>query len=435
MQSYFFICIAISLLVRIIIKYGKATSNANYYLSALAITAWFIPYSYIAELIPTDVLQEPVIIAISQVSVVSILSSAQNHYYDLEQSLKWGLWALLGIGFVILVTRVARFHQWRSEIINDPSLTAMPELSTKHQVPIYSLHKVSSGLLLGIFNPVIIMSTSITEPKHIALIIAHEKQHRANNDNFRLMLLEVAECLFWWNPIVRKLINTNRFYIEARCDENTSKALGYSNYIEGLASLIILSHTNKLNTLACTATSNNKNNIARMKLLQENRKMTLRKKLAYLFITMTAITTLSWNTIATAITNEQSQQLNADQTKLGALVDFEAIIEKKNVGVVEHTYKNKIVIWVDFDKKVAIKVSDNVTVNFKAKDLGESVFLEYELIESTKTNEETIVEPKLTVNYGEQGVIEIDNPQLSDYAYLIKTTPSKASHPVVADNN
>lgn len=55
------------------------------------------------------------------------------------------------------------------------------------------------------------------------------------------------------------------------------------------------------------------------------------------------------------------------------------------------------------------------------------------MIESSKTNKDTTVEPKLIVNYGEQGVIEIDNPQLSEYAYFIKTTASKASQPGVTD--
>jgi len=74
----------------------------------------------------------------------------------------------------------------------------------------------------------------------------------------------------------------------------------------------------------------------------------------------------------------------------------------------------KVMIGVNFAEKVTIKVSDNFTVNFKAEDLGESVFLSYELIESTQTTTETttetIVEPKLTVDYSTEAIIEIDNP-------------------------
>jgi len=153
--------------------------------------------------------------------------------------------------------------------------------------------------------------------------------------------------------------------------------------------------------------------------------MTLSKKLTYTLTLCITVISMSWNTLATATHSEQTQQTEVEQYKLGVLVDFEAIVEKKNIGNITETHKNKMLIWMNFAEKVTIKVSDNFSVNFTAEDLGESVSLSYELIEST----ETIVEPKLTVDYGTEAIIEIDNPQLSEYAYLIKTTPSKSFHP------
>jgi len=429
MENYLYISTAISFIVLTLVKYGKGTSNANYYLSSLAIISWFIPYSYMAELTPKEILVGPVVIAFSQVSTASVLSNEQNIYFDIELWLKYGLWALISIGVLLLINRIIRFVKWNNQVKNDSSLSLMSGLSSKYQLPIYSLNKVSSGLLLGIFNPVIIISKLITDPKHIELIVAHEKQHLANNDNLRLMLLEVAECLFWWNPFVRKLINTNRFFIEARCDESASKEYGHNEYIEGLASLILLKLHDKPSNLVCTATSTNKNNIARIKLLKEKRKMTFRKKLIYTLIALTTVTTMSWNTLATAINSELIQQTKVEQKQLGALVEFDATIMKKNIGNIEDTYQNKILLWVNFDKKATIKIGESFTVNFKAKDMGESVFLEYELIESILSNEKIVSKPKLTVDYGKEAIIEIDNPQVSDYAYLIKATPVKAPNP------
>jgi beta-lactamase regulating signal transducer with metallopeptidase domain len=433
MQNYFYISTAISLIVLILIKYGEGTNNANYYLSSLAITSWLIPYPYMAELIPKEMLIEPVVITFSQISSASIGSSEKNHYFDLELWLKWGLWALISIGVLLLINRIIRFVKWNNQVKNDSSLTLMSELSSKYQFPIYSLNKVSSGLLLGIFNPVIIISKLITEPKHIELIIAHEKQHLVNKDNLRLMFLEIVECLFWWNPFVRKLINTNRFFIEARCDESTSKEYGHSKYIEDLASLILLKHQDRPSNLVCTATSNSKNNIARIKLLKEKRKMTFRKKLTYTLIAFTTVTTMSWNTLATATSSENMQHSKAVQNQAGALIDFDVLITNKKKGNNEDTYHDKMMLWVTFDNKATFKIGDDFTVNFQANDLGESVFLEYELIESTQSNEKTVSKPKLTVDYGKEATIEIDNPQVSEYAYLIKATPVKAHNPSLSN--
>ncbi len=429
MENYFYMSTSISLFALILIKYGKGTSNANYNLSSLAITSWFIPYSYMAELIPREILIKPVVIAFSQISSTSIVSREQSHYFDLEICLKWGFWALISIGVLLLINRSIKFIKWNNQIKSDSSLTLMSELSSKYKLPIYSVDKISSGLLLGIFNPVVIISKLITEPKHIELIIAHEKQHLVNKDNLRLMLLEIVECLFWWNPFVRKLIKANRFFIEAKCDESTSKVYGHSKYIKDLASLMLLKHHDKPSHLVCTATSNDKNNIARIKLLKEQRKMTFSKKIIYTLIAFTTVTTMSWNTLATATSSEKTQHTKPEQKQLGALVDFDAIITKKKIGYIEDTFQNKMMLWTNFDKKTTIKIGENFTVNFTAKDLGESVFLEYELIEYSQSNEKTASKPKLAVDYGKEAIIEIDNPQVSEYAYLIKATPWKAQNP------
>jgi len=429
MENYFYISIVISLAVLTLISYGKGTSDANYYLSLLAIISWFIPYTYIAELIPKEALIEPVVIAFATLSFASPVNAEQLSYFPLELWLKQGFLALIGIGVLLFIKRVIIFITWRNTILNDPSLTNLRDLSSERQRPVYSVNKVSSGLLLGIVNPVILISTFITEPKHIALIIAHEKQHLTNNDNLRLLLLAMAECLFWWNPLVRKLIKLNRFFIEARCDQRASKTYGDTAYIEDLASLILTNTQTKSSHFVCSASSNSTNNIARIKLLQEKRTMTLRKKISYSLIALTTITAMSWNTFATATSAEKVQQSKAEHKPLGALVDFDAIITNKIKENVIQTFTSKMTLWVNFDEKATFKIGEGFTFNFKAKDLGESVSLEYELIESMQSNEKIVLKPILTVKYGEEATIEINNSDVSQYAYLIKSTPQKAENP------
>jgi beta-lactamase regulating signal transducer with metallopeptidase domain len=426
MENYLYISIVISVVALALIKYGKGTSNANYYLSSMAILAYFIPYPILAELVPKAVLIEPIIIAFSKLTSANTMSNGQLVLIDLDLWLKSSLSVLITIGALLFVKRIIKSVQWRNQIMNAPSLTLLIKSSSKYQLPIYSINQLSSGLLLGIVNPVIIISEKINDSKHIDLIIAHEKQHLKSNDNLRLLLLEVAQCLFWWNPLVRKLIHANRFYIEARCDENTSNGYGHIAYIEDLASLILSTHHDIPSNLVCSASSSVTNNIARIKLLKEKRKMTFKNKLTYTLIAFTTITTMSWNTLATATNSENSQQITADQKQLGALVDFDVNITNKKKANFNRTINSKMTFWVNFDKKTTLNIDENFTVNFKAKNLGESAFLEFELIES---NAKTVSKPRLTVAFGQEAIIEIDNPQVSKYAYLIKTIPIKAYQP------
>jgi hypothetical protein len=257
-------------------------------------------------------------------------------------------------------------------------------------------------------------------------------------DNIRLLLLEFAECLFWWNPLVRKLVHVNRFFIEVRCDENASNGYGKSAYIEDLASLILAKHcvqnNEKSSSFSSSASSNITNNIARIKLLKEKRKMTFIKKIAYTLIALTTLTTMSWNTLATATSSDTEQQNKTNKKQLGALVDFDAIITNKMEGDKQDTYRYQVTLWVNFDKKATIKIGEegfpeSFIINFTAKDLGESTSLQYELIESISSDEKIVSQPRLTVAYGQEATIEINNPKISKYAYLIKATPTKSTNP------
>ncbi|MBL4909734.1 MAG: hypothetical protein JKX78_06885 [Alteromonadaceae bacterium] len=84
MENYLYINTVISLIVLVIIKYGKGTSYANYYLSSLAIISWCIPYAYIASLLPKEMTTNPVIIAFSQINEARTVSHQQNIYVDFE---------------------------------------------------------------------------------------------------------------------------------------------------------------------------------------------------------------------------------------------------------------------------------------------------------------------------------------------------------------
>ncbi len=440
MENYLYISAVVSCTALAFLHYGKATNNANYYLSTLAIIAWFIPYTLLAELIPKEALKDPIILAFSKMNTVSSLNGESILHLNIDSWLKWSLVALMSIGFFLFIKRLITSVKWRKQLMNDPSLTLIHESSATDKLSIYSVNQVSSGLLLGIVNPVIIISNKITNPKHIALIIAHEKQHQRSLDNVRLFLLALAECLFWWNPLVRKLIHLNRFFIEARCDEKASNHYGKVAYIEDFASLILTKHRGQHHEISssfiCSASSNITNNIARIKLLKEQRKMTFSKKITYTLIALTAITIMSWNTVATANSNDTVQHNKQGQKQLGALIEFDAIITNKLEGDKQDTYRYQVTFWVNFDEKATFRIGEEgfpegFIINFSATDLGESTSLQYELIESQGSHENTVSKPKLTVKYGQAATIEINNPQISQYAYLIKAIPTKETNPSI----
>jgi len=426
MGNYLYINTSISLIALILIRYGKGTNNANYYTSSLAIVAWFIPYPLLAKLIPPQILTEPIIISISKMTSASILSTKQWLPLDINLWLKIALMILISIGLLLFIKKMMTYLKWKKKLLTDPSLTLLNKVSLQYQLPVYSSNKITSGILLGILKPVIIISSQINNLKYLNLIICHEKQHMKNQDNLRLLLLELSECLFWWNPFVRKLVTINRFLIEARCDESTSKEYGKVNYIEDISALMLTQNNNKINKLSCLATSNSTNNIARIKRLKEYRIMTFRKKLTFLFIALATVTAMAWNTLATANNNNKAQTEKVNPEQLGALIDFDVIISNKETGDLESTHQTTMVIWQSFNEEASIELNDVFSINFQVTDLGETSSIAFELIEIEASTKSTFSTPKLTVAYGKEAMIEIDNPELSNKAYSIKFTLDKA---------
>lgn len=431
MENYFYINSVISLVVLALIRYGKGSNTANYYLSACAILTWFIPYQYLAQLIPAKALAEPIIVSVSQAySVIPAVSSAQLDI-TLERWLMWLFCALLSAGVVLFAFRLAQSFRWKDQILSNNSLTHQGELSGKHQLPIYSVNQAENGFILGIINPVIVVSASMLSTPHLNLILAHEKQHIKSYDNARLLILMLCESLFWWNPIVRKLVSVNRFLIEARCDETTSKSYGVSHYINDLSALVLTNHHHKKSRLVCSVMSNNQNNLTRIKLLKEDRKMTVKKKLMYMLVALSTLTMISWHTIATAKNNESSQNQDVAEQKMGAMLHFDARVKYR---IPEDTFEQvtdtNVIMWANFDKKVSFIINDRFKFNYKVKDLADDLAsIEMEIVEMDGTNEIVVSKPKLTVKYSQEAMIEIDNGQVSPHAYAIKFTPFKAVQP------
>lgn len=426
MEIYLLINISISLLTLALLKFAQGSNQANYLLSSFAILAWFIPYPWLAQLIPEQALVNPTIISQSFVTLSSSLTTANSNMFDFAQLGYWLAIVSLVIGMALLIKQIAYLVKLKREILSDVSLKYLKELSEKNQVPVYSASNVPIGMLLGFRRPIVVIANSIKDVRQINLIVCHEKAHMERYDNYRLALLAMIECLFWWNPLVRKLVSKNRVFIEILCDERASKAYGIDDYVNDFAGLILQNNQHNMLSLYSTATSSKSNNILRLKLLKENRVMTLNKKLTYVTTVFTALLAMTWNTIAIA-TNNTSDSLTSEN--YGALVNFDVKVQDRSDSEQESIRETTMAIWVDFDKQAEIKIGDKFAFNLKVSDQGELAGIDMEIIEISNDSEKVISKPRLKTAFKQAALIEIDNYTVSPHAYAIKLTPERALQP------
>jgi hypothetical protein len=214
------------------------------------------------------------------------------------------------------------------------------------------------------------------------------------------------------------------------CDHKASKIYGETRYISDLSALILSLNPIKYPIATCSAISTNKINIARIKQLTENKKMTFMKTITYTLVAITTATTLAWNTLATATIDKNPIASNATQQTIGALLDVDIMVTEST----DSRVRSELKIWMDFGKEASIKLNDNLTFKIQVADEKDLASINIELIEINNGRKLIIAKPILTVEFGKKAMIEIDNQDVSQNVYSITVIPAKAPKPIDANS-
>ncbi len=118
------------------------------------------------------------------------------------------------------------------------------ELDMNETISLVSINGISSPLSIGgRYRLVIMPNNKCGNYSDIDLenIFRHECMHIKNNDYYRILLVNIAECFFFWNPIIYLLRQELEQSIEIRCDacvtQNMDKE-GRRSYLTTLNKLI-----------------------------------------------------------------------------------------------------------------------------------------------------------------------------------------------------
>lgn len=98
-------------------------------------------------------------------------------------------------------------------------------LGISRQVLIRESQEVDSPLLMGIFNPILVIPNNISH-KGIDYIIAHELVHLKRRDLLYKFLVFLARAIHWFNPIIHLMGQISSRDLELSCDEELVKNMG-----------------------------------------------------------------------------------------------------------------------------------------------------------------------------------------------------------------
>nr|WP_224745884.1 M56 family metallopeptidase [Neiella litorisoli] len=75
------------------------------------------------------------------------------------------------------------------------------------------------GMATGLFSPVIWLNQHFSQSKHVNNILLHELTHLRQFDPLLKWLAAFSKRVFWWNPVVKWIVDTLELVIEVNCDQ------------------------------------------------------------------------------------------------------------------------------------------------------------------------------------------------------------------------
>ena len=143
-------------------------------------------------------------------------------------------------------------------------------------------HQISNPLTYGVFMPVILLpkSTDLDNEPQLRYILTHEYIHLCNFDALLKIVLAIALCLHWFNPLVWIMFLTANRDIELSCDEGVIHTLGYDKKEAYAFLLINMSSSHSSSPSGINHFTNNALKERIIALLQMKKKHTLRAFIA-----------------------------------------------------------------------------------------------------------------------------------------------------------
>lgn len=87
---------------------------------------------------------------------------------------------------------------------------------------------VQSPMLVGFFRPTILLPSEHLPDSDARYILAHELTHFRRRDLWKKFLVNMIQCIHWFNPIVYLLNRDFAYWLETSCDEDVVSSLDYA---------------------------------------------------------------------------------------------------------------------------------------------------------------------------------------------------------------
>ncbi|WP_299976855.1 M56 family metallopeptidase [uncultured Pseudoteredinibacter sp.] len=363
-------------------------------LCAVAIGLWVIPWPYFSSLLSAPAIE---LISYSQLETTAAPAIKQAAYaqgVDIDRFLLGSIVLLCAAGLVVHIIRVNRHLAFCKSLIE----TANPDLKLQGRYGgnILLSEKLESAILVGVFRPSIILPKNVKNTEELNFMLDHELNHRRHYDHWKVACLALLESLFFWNPLLRALVNMQRNLIEARCDAQVAR--GAAEAYRAMLGRVAL--TEKGFNQSCSMAMGSI--IWRLKVMESS----MNAKLLNLKNSLFSILMLAL--LGLTIPSLLGSSIVAASSSKSEGAALELYVETKRVGAEQvHTSSTKTELWIHYDKEIKMAFGNDFELRLKLiKQKDNAVFLATTLLDLT-LEEQVISEPQLMVELGKTATIEV----------------------------
>ena len=141
----------------------------------------------------------------------------------------WPPWLLIAIALVIRkITLYQSFAKYikagKTEVSDRAIMNILGDCCEKQgiqrPVELYINNLISSPIIMGFFNPRIVLPSIPAGELEFRYICLHELTHYKRGDIFYKWLLQITLCLHWFNPFVHLMVRKANRACELSCDES-----------------------------------------------------------------------------------------------------------------------------------------------------------------------------------------------------------------------
>ena len=230
---------------------GRLSQNWRYR-SITAVSLLFVlPLHRLWALIPVPHRVLPSITAISGNSDLVYTSSSSTAAGELplqvgptNGGVDWGLvieqaavlWLLVAIALILWnVWRLLHYYHLFKQASNEVNghlqqiaQEAAHLTGVTSEVRLLASPLVQSPMLVGFFRPTIVLPSEHLPDSDAQFILTHELTHFRRGDLWKKFLVNMIQCIHWFNPIVYLLNRDFAYWLETSCDEEVVSSLNYA---------------------------------------------------------------------------------------------------------------------------------------------------------------------------------------------------------------